>query len=161
MVTHVFLHRRVLERFRTECRLAKGCETGGPLAGYCTTNGHIVVTHGGGPGPYARLRRHAVFLDGMDTWNWLEQVYSLTGGKVWFVGDWHRHVGYSLMPSYKDHLATRTLAEYPDYNMPHALSVIYRTRTWKYQEAVAVYTWTGTCLVPVAWCWWEPTGDCH
>lgn len=159
MVTQVYLHPIVLDVFRKECRLAGARETGGPLAGYCTPNGQVVVTHAGEPGPHARLRRDAVFLDGTDMLDWLERVYALSSGKVWFVGTWHRHVGYSLTPSQKDNLATRTVAEYGGYNMPHALSIIYRTQTWRFREAMAVYAWTKANLVPVPWSWWDPSED--
>lgn len=150
---HLFLRRELLEVFRQEAARAGNCETGGPLAGYITGKPEVVITHAGGPGPRAHLRHSSVLLNGDDTLDWLEQVYSKSSGLVWYVGDWHWHRGRNLLPSVKDNIAMQIVADYPGFNMPHPVSMLYRPVQRTHSERVAFYVWTGGHLEPTPWTW--------
>lgn len=133
---HVYIVRAVLDTIRSEVsRTSPYVETGGPLAGYIS-DGTLVVTHAAGPGPRAKLRPTSVTIDGVHAQGFCDAVYHDSQGAFDFVGDWHRHLGWSLRPSEEDVKAMRLLASWPYCPVSHPVSVIYRS----FRESLAVYT---------------------
>jgi integrative and conjugative element protein (TIGR02256 family) len=130
---HVFLVEAVLNTFRSEARRAGWCETGGPLVGYLSDDGAVVVTGAGGPGPRAQRRLTSVQIDGRHATAFCSQIYHQSNGSFDYVGDWHRHTLWSLKPSKSDEQAMMVLSESCLLGAP--ISLIYR----RLPESMAVY----------------------
>lgn len=107
---HIFVMKSVLVTIRREVKLVPGRETGGPLVGYLTGDGAIVVTHAGGPGPNAVHARYSMEVDGAHAQRFCDGLRNATDGRLDYVGDWHNHPGFSLKPSTHDVAAIRTMA---------------------------------------------------
>ena len=123
---HVFIVEAVMEFFRAESRRVGWRETGGPLTGYVSTDGAVVVTHAGGPGPRAVLGFTNVQIDGEHATEFCDRIYQESEGCFDYIGDWHRHVAWSLKPSPLDEQAMRDIAASGSCSLDAPLSVIYR-----------------------------------
>lgn len=123
-----------------ESKKARRVETGGPLVGYVSEEGFLVVTDATGPGPRAKQERYSVTIDGKHAQSFCDRINFRSHGRIDYVGDWHRHTGMSLRPSGEDALAVRTMAEFEFSPTKHPISLIYRSwpRAWQ------VYVWDGT-----------------
>ncbi len=133
---HVFVVRPVLETIRDEARRARYRETGGPLVGYISEDRALVVTHASGPGPRAQLRFSSVLIDGVHAQTFCDAVHRESQGRLDYVGDWHRHPGWSLRPSDLDATAMRKIAAFEYCPVRNPISLIYRSL----HEAFIVYT---------------------
>jgi integrative and conjugative element protein (TIGR02256 family) len=124
---HVFIVRSALATIRKEVRRARFTETGGPLTGYISEDHALVVTHAAGPGPRATLRPFSVVIDGTHAQQFCDKVRRRTGGRLDYVGDWHRHLGWSLKASPDDRDAMRTMAAFDYCPVRNPASLIYRS----------------------------------
>jgi integrative and conjugative element protein (TIGR02256 family) len=116
----------VVEVFRAETRRIWGRETGGPLAGYLSADGAVVVTHAGGPGPRAVHGYATVKIDGGHATAFCDRIFRDSGGRFDYVGDWHRHLAWSLKPSPPDEEAMREVAASGSCSLEAPVSIIYR-----------------------------------
>lgn len=129
---HIFIVQSVLTMIRKEVRRARFTETGGPLAGYVSEDRDIVVTHAAGPGPRAKLSPFSVMIDGKHAQQFCDKVNRRTEGRIDYVGDWHRHLGWSLKASTDDLLAMREMAAFEYCPIVNPISLIYRKRPEEY-----------------------------
>lgn len=125
----------VLRAIRGEVRRARFRETGGPLVGYVTRDGALFITHAGSPGPRAQLALRSVLIDGVTAQDFCAKVHRESSGRLDYVGDWHRHVGLSLMPSRLDRDAIRQMAAFEHCPVRYPSSLVYRS----FPEKYAVY----------------------
>lgn len=123
---HAFIVEKVIEVFRAESRLVGWRETGGPLAGYLSGDGAVVVTHAGGPGPRAVVGPFSVQIDGEHATAFCDQIYRESQGSFDYIGDWHRHIGWALKPSPPDEQAIRDVAVSGSCSLEAPTSIIYR-----------------------------------
>lgn len=125
---------------RAESRKARGIETGGPLVGYLAENGALIVTGAAGPGPRGRCEQYAVMIDGEYAQKFCDRAHHESCGRIDYVGDWHKHPGFSLSPSTHDVSAIKTMAEFEYSPTRYPISLIYRSWPQSWQ----VYAWDGT-----------------
>ena len=143
---HVFIVEKVLEVFRAESQRVGWLETGGPLAGYLSTDGAVVITHAGGPGPRAVLGHFSVQLDGEHATAFCDRIYRESQGSFDYIGDWHRHVAWSLKPSPSDEEAMREVVTSGSCSLEAPVSIIYR----KTPEGLCAYLLGGNGrLLPI------------
>lgn len=92
---------RALDFIRMEIRSCAGIETGGALVGY--VNGACaVVTHASDPGPAGVRGPNFVTIDGRHTTQFCWQLQEASGGRLYYLGDWHVHPGGCLVCSRAD-----------------------------------------------------------
>ena len=125
---HVFVLDTCLDVIIAESKKVRFKETGGPLVGYISNDHALVITGATGPGPKAELSRYSVVIDGEFAQKFCDEMYSASSGKLDYVGDWHRHTGWSLEPSKEDVHAMRTMADFEYCPVKHPVSLIYRKR---------------------------------
>lgn len=135
----VILLAKALAVIKAESRKARRVETGGPLVGYVTQDGVLIVVDATGPGPKARLESFSVTIDGAHAQKFCDRVYRETDGQSDYVGDWHKHPGISLRPSENDILAIKTMANFEFCPTKYPISLIYRS----WPQAFKVYVWDG------------------
>jgi integrative and conjugative element protein (TIGR02256 family) len=119
--------RSTLDVIREEVRRTPKTETGGALVGYLSTEGALVVTHASGPGPRAKLKARSVLIDGKHAQDFCTRLFAESEGQLDYVGDWHRHPGWSLAASEHDLQAMLTIAESGCCTNANPLSAIYRS----------------------------------
>jgi integrative and conjugative element protein (TIGR02256 family) len=124
---HVFIVQSVLTTIRREVRRARFTETGGPMVGYVSEDRALVVTHAAGPGPRAKLSTFSVLIDGSHAQQFCERISRRTDGRIDYVGDWHRHLGWSLNASNDDRRAMREMAAFEYCPITNPASLIYRS----------------------------------
>jgi integrative and conjugative element protein (TIGR02256 family) len=124
---HVFIVQSVLTTIRKEVRRARFTETGGPLVGYVSEDQALVVTHASGPGPRAKLGPFSVLVDGRHAQRFCDRMSQRTEGRIDYVGDWHRHLGWSLKASSDDLRAMRKVAAFEYCPIKNPASLIYRS----------------------------------
>ena len=132
MYRHIFVVRGVLETIRRETETALCRETGGPLVGYVSRDGALVVTDAGGPGPRAKLTPLSVTIDGQSATAFCDNIERNSGGSLYYVGDWHRHVGIALKPSDRDISTMRAMAVHESCPLRSPISLIYRVWPRRY-----------------------------
>ncbi len=132
---HVFIVETVLSVFRSESRRVGWRETGGPLVGYLSVDGAVVVTGASGPGPRARLGRTNVHIDGQHATAFCDRIYHESNGSLDYIGDWHRHILWSLKPSKPDEEAMWRVAISGSCSLDAPISIIYR----RHLESLCVY----------------------
>jgi integrative and conjugative element protein (TIGR02256 family) len=136
----VILLPKCLSVIRAESRKARCVETGGPLVGYVTNDGELVVTDAAGPGPKAKLERYSVVIDGEHAQKFCNRISHESDGRIDYIGDWHKHTGFSLRPSEHDISAMKTMANFEFSPTKHPVSLIYR----RLPPAWQVYVWDGS-----------------
>ena len=122
----ISVFRSVLGVIRKEVRAARRFETGGALVGYVQENNIVVITNASGPGPNSELTRDSVLIDGSYTTDFCNVLFERSRGKLDYVGDWHRHTGWSLKSSGRDEEAMRTIQESGCCSITYPLSLIFR-----------------------------------
>jgi integrative and conjugative element protein (TIGR02256 family) len=134
------LSAKCLAVIRTESGKARDTETGGPLVGYVSKDGTMVVADAGAPGPRAKLERYSVTIDGEHAQRFCGQINRESEGLMDYVGDWHKHTGISLRPSKQDVSAMKIMADFEFSPTRHPISLIYR----KWPQALQIYVWDGS-----------------
>jgi integrative and conjugative element protein (TIGR02256 family) len=117
-------------------------ETGGALLGW-RDGINAVISHVLGPGPAAKHGLRTFEPDA--PWHAVEsrKIYSATGRRVAYVGDWHTHPIALPLPSSQDRIAARTISDDPGFRAPRPLSAILgreRRLPWGSWH-LAVYVW--------------------
>lgn len=145
----VLILQSVLDFIRAEVRKAPRVETGGALAGYLSRENRVTITHACGPGPRAELKRTSVLIDGQHAHAFCTQLFKQSGGRLDYVGDWHRHPGWSLKTSDQDLDAMLTIKESNCCSLPYPITAIYRSTP----EKLLTYALIGEKLkrVPSKW----------
>jgi integrative and conjugative element protein (TIGR02256 family) len=136
----VILLPKCLSVIRMESRKARCIETGGPLVGYIAKDGTLVVADATGPGTRAKLERYSVTIDGEHAQKFCDQVRREFNGNIDYVGDWHKHTGFSLRPSEHDITAMKKMANFEFSPTKNPISLIYR----RLPEGFQVYVWDGS-----------------
>lgn len=126
MYSQILVLPSVLDTIRREVRLAPRTETGGALVGYLDCSGILIVTDACGPGPRAELKRMSVLIDGQYAHKFCTEVFNRSSGHLDYVGDWHRHLGWSLKASAQDLNAMLTIEESKCCSVPYPITAIYR-----------------------------------
>ncbi|WP_420544301.1 Mov34/MPN/PAD-1 family protein [Symbiobacterium thermophilum] len=115
---------RALDFIRTEIRSCVGIETGGALVGYVSGT-CAVVTHASDPGPAGVRRPAFVTIEGRHTTQFCWQLQEASGGRLFYLGDWHVHPGGSLVCSGADVRAALRQLEVNATPLPVFISVIF------------------------------------
>ena len=157
MYDQIFIVRSVLEVIRAEVRRAGRVETGGAMVGYEAHSNSLVVTHASGPGPKSELNPTNVLIDGQYAHSFCTRIFHDSGGRLDYVGDWHRHLGWSLRASGRDLQAMLTIAESQCCSVKYPVSAIYRLRP----EHMVAYVLQNHRLkrVPLKWLDAAPHGQ--
>jgi integrative and conjugative element protein (TIGR02256 family) len=137
---HVILLPQCLSVIRAESRKARCVESGGPLVGYVSKDSVLIVADATGPGPRAKLERYSVTIDGKYAQEFCDRIRRESNGKIDYIGDWHKHTGFSLRPSGHDISAIKTMANFEHSPTKHPISLIYR----RLPQAWQVYVWDGS-----------------
>jgi integrative and conjugative element protein (TIGR02256 family) len=149
MYKHVFIVRSILDVIRAEVRRAGRRETGGALVGYLSPESTLFVTHASGPGPRAQLQLTSVLIDGQYAHEFCTRIFTSSGGRLDYVGDWHRHLGWSLAASDQDLEAMLTISDSNCCSLPYPLTAIYRS----FPERMVTHALNNRRLRPVAMNW--------
>jgi len=123
----ILIQQDVLEFIRKEVRKSPRTETGGALAGFLSHDNSVIITHACGPGPRAELKRYSVLIDGKHADAFCTRLYKSSGGQLDYVGDWHRHPGWSLRTSFQDLDAMRIIRDANCCSIPLPITAIYRS----------------------------------
>jgi integrative and conjugative element protein (TIGR02256 family) len=141
--SHAILLESVMTTIRFEVAKAPKVETGGALAGYITSENLLIITHASGPGPRAELRPTSVLIDGQHAHRFCTNLHERSSGRLDYVGDWHRHPGWSpLRASDQDLSAMMTIKEANCCSVPFPITAIYRSRP----EKLIMYALNGEVL---------------
>lgn len=108
--------------------------------GFFDKNGQLVVTNAAGPGPASTLEHYSVTIDGKHAQEFFDQSGRESDGRIDYVGDWHKHTGFSLAPSKQDVFGMKTMADFEFSPTRHPISLIYRIWPLAWQ----VYVWDGS-----------------
>jgi integrative and conjugative element protein (TIGR02256 family) len=118
-------------------------ETGGPIFGY-ESEGDVVVAKLYGPGRSARHRR-ASFSCAIE---WIaaciEETFSESDGRWWYLGEWHTHPLGRPTPSRQDVQAVARIAEAADVELPRPTILIQGTKLFRrrvHMDRLAAYQW--------------------
>lgn len=101
MIEKVFLCDNAMANITQEVKKVSNVETGGALIGYLSDN-YAVITHCSGPGPKSKRTRTSITIDGNYTTRFCMNISSRSDGKLYYLGDWHTHLGNNLCPSATD-----------------------------------------------------------
>lgn len=124
----IFLAESTFDVWRSEVRRWLQRETGGMLLGYEDVAGNLVVTQATRPGPTAR---HGWFSFEPDhEWDreLLAEIYTASGRRIRYLGEWHSHWLRSLRPSHDDLETMRLIADHEAACIRHPLSAIVGRR---------------------------------
>jgi len=128
MYDRIYIVRSVLEVIRAEVRRAGRVETGGAMVGYQSSLNSLVITHASGPGSRSELNPTNVLIDGQCAQAFCTRMFDSSGGQLDYVGDWHRHLGWSLAASDRDLEAMLTIGQSKCCSVKYPVSAIYRLR---------------------------------
>jgi len=112
-------------------------ETGGLLIGYDAGNG-LVITAITGPGPNAIHKPNTLTPDYAYHDAEIERIYSESGRRHTYLGDWHSHPDGGSMLSSKDKRTLRAIAEYQPARAPSPIMGIldggppWRFAAWRH-----------------------------
>lgn len=125
--------------FRAESKKATRSETGGPLVGFIE-NRKLLVYDADGPGPRSIIEPYSVTIDGKYAQTFCDRALRESKGIIDYVGDWHRHTGFSLQHSDQDIAAMKLMAEFEYSPTKYPISIIYRNWPCRFK----VYVWDGS-----------------
>lgn len=111
MTPHAWLPVEALRELVTNAGLSEPIETGGILIGYWTANReHVVVTHVVGPGASAIHRPRSFEPDPDFHQAETARLYTESGRRYGYLGDWHSHPRGGCRPSTRDKRTLRRIA---------------------------------------------------
>jgi integrative and conjugative element protein (TIGR02256 family) len=118
-------------------------ETGGVLMGYQGENDTVVITTIIGPGLNARHAHQAFVPDHEYHANEVAKIYSASGGRWTYLGDWHSHPGGSAHLSWRDRSTLRRIARSSDARVPHPLMLVVcgQSESWQITAHRLLSTW--------------------
>jgi integrative and conjugative element protein (TIGR02256 family) len=99
-------------------------ETGGLLTGYATDDGELVITGAVGPGPNAIHERYRFVPDYDFHECELARLYSESGRRLQYLGDWHTHPGGGATLSDTDRTALKNIAQATEARNPRPVMLI-------------------------------------
>lgn len=123
MINRVLLHVSALDIMTADVTAFGPVETGGILAGY-RDGDDLVVCNATTGGPKATREPRLFVRDVEYCQEQLDALYSLSGGRVDYVGEWHRHCSRSTAYSRVDEASLRVIASSSEYNQPDPVMVI-------------------------------------
>jgi integrative and conjugative element protein (TIGR02256 family) len=145
----ILFQKNVLDLIRREVKKSPNTETGGALIGYLAQDNCVIVTDACGPGPRAELKRYSVLIDGKYTSAFCDRIFEQSRGKLDYIGDWHRHPGWSLRSSSQDLTAMHTIRDSGCCSIPYPITAIYRRRP----EKIIAYVFSADRLKRVKMTW--------
>ncbi|MDI2020029.1 Mov34/MPN/PAD-1 family protein [Paenarthrobacter nicotinovorans] len=116
-------------------------ETGGILLGW-RAPGNIHITHIIGPGPAAQHTKTSFTPDHDWQTEQIDRLYTDSGRRLAYLGDWHTHPKGSPIPSPQDLITLHTIAAHPQARCPQPLMLILgqpHTNQW----AATAHLYTG------------------
>lgn len=133
-------------------------ETGGALLGWRSDDGPVVARILG-PGPKARHRWSSFEPDGKWQNEQGQAIYSATGGRIAYLGDWHTHPRGSGQPSAQDRKTAHMIAGDRDFRAPKPLyAIAHPTKTRDVPWSLEIYEVDAVFrkLAPVEFAWSAP-----
>lgn len=121
---HAFILESAMSTLIGEACRYRFKESGGPLVGYISEDGAVVITHAAGPGRKGVRRFFGVTVSGKHAQAFCDDVRRRSGGLLDYVGDWHSHVGNSVGYSGPDVAAMRKMAAFDHGRMTNPISLI-------------------------------------
>lgn len=98
-------------------------ETGGILLG-SITNGKLIVTNATGPGPASVHQTHYFLRDASYCQAALDRIHAESGGKIDYVGEWHKHVAFDSELSPTDRASLLAIACSSKYAVSHPAMIL-------------------------------------
>jgi integrative and conjugative element protein (TIGR02256 family) len=100
-------------------------ETGGVLLGYCSQDGDdAVITHSIGPGPHAVHERFGFTPDQEFHIAEIARMYTTSGRRLAYLGDWHTHPGGSARLSPRDLKTLKSIAMHKHARAPRPIMLV-------------------------------------
>jgi integrative and conjugative element protein (TIGR02256 family) len=131
MSATVWLVADALATLEAEARRFWIRETGGPLFGYETACADLVVTEVFGPGPNVKHQRFRLVPDRDHTQAMIDQVAENSGGRDWYLGEWHSHPLGRARPSDTDVDTLIDIAAQAEVQLPRPLALIQQTKPYR------------------------------
>lgn len=125
-VRGVMIYRQALLDMLGACmRAGQSVEEGGILVGYQEpTSGMVTIAYAIDGGPNAEREPRKVVRDVEYSQAALNQLYAQSGGRLDYIGEWHRHHSRIADLSPTDVAALRAVAEDPGYPTSYPLFVV-------------------------------------
>jgi len=153
-MSRLWLSDRAEAVIRNEARLRRIVETGGPIFGYLAAYGSdTIVELAFGPGPRARHRPRSLIPDQIATQTAITEVHDKSRGASSYLGEWHTHPGGPALPSLRDTLSVRAIAEDPGVDFSAAVMLIVPTAVLRRRVRVkdpAAFRWCAAAGETVA-----------
>lgn len=122
-LTNVWLGKGIAASLLREAGEHAPLETGGVLLGWRSAE-HICVTNVIGPGPSALRDKTSFVPDAEWQSEQIARLYSDSGRRLAYLGDWHTHPGASPTPSARDRQTLCTIARHPAARCPLPIMLI-------------------------------------
>jgi integrative and conjugative element protein (TIGR02256 family) len=113
----------VMEGLLLEARRCAPLETGGVLLGWRDAT-DVCVTNIIGPGPRATHDRTSFMPDADWQAEQVALLYSQSGRRLAYLGDWHTHPGAAPIPSARDRKTLRVISRHRPARCPNPIMVI-------------------------------------
>lgn len=130
----IILHRSAWKTIIEEMLKTKN-ETGGLLLGYHDESG-IFIIYATGPGPGSHLSTFCFERDISYCQQILNNLFYLSGGRITYIGEWHKHSNNILEPSSVDNEAMFGIAETESYQNNQPILLLggenLKIRTYQY-----------------------------
>jgi integrative and conjugative element protein (TIGR02256 family) len=138
----LWLCEEVYRQVSKEAEYYAPLETGGVLLGYWSSNGELpVVTSFLGPGPKAVHSRRGFVPDQSFHLRGIAELYSASGRRLTYLGDWHTHPGNAAYLSATDLRTLRKIASEPKARAPRPVMMVlapgpvWRASAWRGEVA--------------------------
>lgn len=159
MTGRVIVSRDILRSIREDVwRWPRRVETGGPLFGFESTDGLVVIA----ADPVQRAERspRGFVPDPRDVKLRISHHYGISDGWHRYVGSWHTHPGGAPRPSRTDLRNAKRMAAEPGVNLPTPLFAIVATRRLPFVDPVndvRFWRWSpeSSALREVPAVWWS------
>ncbi len=126
------LSRELWDSLEREASSRAPNESGGVLLGYWADPHQVVVTNAVGPGPRASHTRTHFRPDYAYQENEIARVYTASGFRLTYLGDWHSHPGGAPHMSAKDRQTLKRIASFEPARAPKALlAILAGLDTWE------------------------------
>lgn len=113
-----------LDEAATEAASRYPLETGGVLLGWRASAQEVVVTHVVGPGPAAEHRPTSMRPDAAWQQERITDIYSRSGRRTSYLGDWHTHPDGAPSLSPRDISTLRRIARHRDARASQPVMVV-------------------------------------
>lgn len=150
-MNHAWLHHDPEATIRRQAVELSLRETGGPLFGYESADGDLVICEAYGPGPRAKRAQFRLVADMQHTQKLIDEVHRRTDGVLSYLGDWHTHPGGRPAPSGTDARTLAALAQDDGMAFARPVALIVVTGILPRRSRVRTlrcWRWDPDCGVP-------------